>query len=210
MYYHIDEEAARQAKNANSYSDYEAGSATAEYRREVDRATEIAQEQKQRVDPMYHERIDRLLDTFARKLAENMNEANRIDARVPSILVSGGGNFPTRRKEKQNQAREANLERWKEIQELLKKIRSTGMGGISADDPAAVQKLKVKLEGLQHEQETMKAVNAFYRKNQTLDGCPAIPEETIAALKAPEQSPATESSHKPLFEEADFLSLLEV
>ena len=37
--------------------------------------------------------------------------------------------------------------------------------------------------------------------------------ETIrisAPLKAPEQSPAPEPSHKPLFEEADFLSLLEV
>lgn len=51
---------------------------------------------------MYHEKIDSLLDTYARKLAANMNKGYEIDARVPSILIAGGSNFPTRKKEKQN------------------------------------------------------------------------------------------------------------
>ena len=42
----------------------------------------IAEQQKSRVDPMYHEKIDHLLDTYARKLAENMNQGFAIDARV--------------------------------------------------------------------------------------------------------------------------------
>ena len=37
-YYPINEEAARRAKNANSFSDYVPGSATAAYREMVDRA----------------------------------------------------------------------------------------------------------------------------------------------------------------------------
>ena len=184
MYYFIDEEAARRAKEMNSYFDYKPGSATEEYRREVDRASAIAEEQKRKVDPIHHERIDYLLDLYARKLAENMNEANRIDARVPSVLVSGAGNFPTRKKEKQNRARDANMEQWREVQKILDKIRGAGTAGISSDDPAAVQKLKLKLERLQDEQETMKAVNAFYRKNGTLDGCPHISLEAIGKLKA--------------------------
>ena len=49
---------------------------------------------------MYHEKIDSLLDTYARKLAANMNKGYEIDARVPSILIAGGSNFPTRKKEK--------------------------------------------------------------------------------------------------------------
>ena len=53
----------------NSFSDYKPGSATAEYRHYVDKAFALAQEQKKRVDPMYHEKIDSLLDTYARKLA---------------------------------------------------------------------------------------------------------------------------------------------
>lgn len=58
------------------------------------------------------------------------------------------------------------------------------MGGISADDPDAVSKLQAKLANLQESQETMKAVNAYYRKHKTLDGCPDLPPQTIEKLKA--------------------------
>ena len=67
---------------------------------------------------------------------------------------------------------------------LLEKIRSTGMGGISADDPDAVKKLNAKLEKLTKAQETMKAVNAYYRKHKNLEGCPELDREAIEKLKA--------------------------
>ena len=70
-YYPINEAAARRAKEMNSFYDYKEGSATEEYRGMVDKAAALAERQKARVDPMYHEKIDRLLDTYARKLAEN-------------------------------------------------------------------------------------------------------------------------------------------
>ena len=184
IYYAINEGAARRANDVNSFYDYKPGSATAEYRQMVDRAVEIAEHQKKRVDPMYHEKIDSLVDTYARKLAENMNSSFSIEARVPSILIAGGSNFPVRKKEKQNAARDRNMEDWNEIQGLLDKIRSTGMGGISADDPQAIQKLEAKLEKLQAAQDTMKAVNAYYRKHKTLDGCPNLSAERIEAMKA--------------------------
>ena len=183
-YYTINEGAARRANDVNSYYDYKPGSATAEYRQMVDKAVEIGEHQKKRVDPMYHEKIDSLVDTYARKLAENMNSSFSIEARVPSILITGGSNFPVRKKEKQNAARDRNMEEWNDIQGLLDKIRSTGMGGISADDPQAVQKLEAKLEKLQASQDTMKAVNAYYRKHKTLDGCPNLSAESIEKMKA--------------------------
>ena len=183
-YYPINEAAAKRAKDMNSFSDYKQGSATAEYRHYVDEAVQLAERQKQRVDPMYHDKIDSLLDTYARKLAANMNKGYEIDARVPSILIAGGSNFPTRKKEKQNAARDSNYREWQDIQGLLDKIRSTGMGGISADDPQAVQKLEKKLESLEKSQETMKAVNAYYRKHKTLDGCPHLSPEQLEKLKA--------------------------
>ena len=183
-YYPINEAAAKRAKDMNSFSDYKQGSATAEYRHYVDEAVQLAERQKRRVDPMYHEKIDSLLDTYARKLAANMNKGYEIDARVPSILIAGGSNFPTRKKEKQNAARDSNYREWQDIQGLLDKIRSTGMGGISADDPQAVQKLEKKLESLEKSQETMKSVNAYYRKHKTLDGCPHLPPEELEKLKA--------------------------
>ena len=184
IYYTINEVAARRANDVNSFYDYKSGSATAEYRSMVDKAVEIAEHQKKRVDPMYHEKIDSLVDTYARKLAENMNSSFSIEARVPSILIAGGSNFPVRKKEKQNAARDRNMEDWNEIQGLLDKIRSTGMGGISADDPQAIQKLEAKLEKLQSAQDTMKAVNAYYRKHKTLDSCPNLSAERIEAMKA--------------------------
>ena len=167
-----------------SFSDYVPGSATASYRQAVDKAAEIAEQQKRMVDPIHHEKIDRLLDTYARRLAENMNQGYAITARVPSILIAGGSNFPVRQKEKQNRAADTNMAEWRQIQGLLDKIRGTGRGGISADDPEAVQKLKSKLAGLEQEQERMKAVNAYYRKHKTLDGCPQLTPDEVERRKA--------------------------
>lgn len=192
MSYHtINEEAARRANDMNSFRDYKAGSATAEYRRMVDAATELAERQKQRVDPMYHEKIDRLLETYCRKLAENMNVSYFIEARCPSILISGGGNFPVRKKEKQNAARDRNLEEWNYIQGLLDKIRSVGTGGISSDDPQAVEKLEAKLAALEKHQEMMKAANAAIRMKDPAKGDAKLAElgytpEDIAKLREPD------------------------
>lgn len=190
-YYTINEEAARRANDMNSFRDYKAGSATAEYRRMVDAATELDERQKQRVDPMYHEKIDRLLEIYCRKLAENMNASYSIEARCPSILISGGGNFPVRKKEKQNAARDRNLEEWNYIQGLLDKIRSVGTGGISSDDPQAVEKLEAKLATLEKHQEMMKAANAAIRMKDPAKGDAKLAElgytpEDIAKLRAPD------------------------
>lgn len=190
-YYTINEEAARRANDMNSFRDYKAGSATAEYRRMVDAATELAERQKQRVDPMYHEKIDRLLEIYCRKLAENMNASYSIEARCPSILISGGGNFPVRKKEKQNAARDRNLEEWNYIQGLLDKIRGVGTGGISSDDPQAVEKLEAKLAALEKHQEMMKAANAAIRMKDPAKGDAKLAElgytpENIAKLREPD------------------------
>ena len=182
-YYPINEGAARRANDANSFRDYTPGSATTAYRQMVDQAAELAQQQKSRVDPMHHERIDQLLDTYARRLAENMNNSYAIEARVPSILIAGGSNFPVRKKEKQNAACDRNMEDWQDVQGILDKIRSTGMGGISADDSQAVAKLEAKLEKLEAAQETMKGVNAYYRKHGTLEGCTLLKPEQIKELQ---------------------------
>lgn len=190
-YYTINEEAARRANDMNSFRDYKAGSATAEYSRMVDAATELAERQKQRVDPMYHEKIDRLLEIYCRKLAENMNASYSIEARCPSILISGGGNFPVRKKEKQNAARDRNLEEWNYIQGLLDKIRGVGTGGISSDDPQAVEKLEAKLAALEKHQEMMKAANAAIRMKDPAKGDAKLAElgytpEDIAKLREPD------------------------
>lgn len=178
-YYEISESAAADAKRANSFSDYVPGSATTNYRVMVDGAAAIAERQKQRVDPMYHGKIDALLDSYARRLAENINSRNAIDARVPSVLISGGSNFPVAKKEQQNAARVRNMEDYNEVQGILQRIKSVGTGGIMSDDKNAIAKLEKKLEALEGMQEKMKFLNAYYRKHGSLKGCPGLsPEET--------------------------------
>ena len=100
------------------------------------------------------------------------------------MLIAGPSNFPVGKKEKQNRARDSNMEEWRYIQGLLDKIRSTGMGGISADDPAAIEKLQKKLDGLERSQLIMKEVNAYYRKHGKLDGCALLSPDQIEKLKA--------------------------
>jgi hypothetical protein len=168
----------------NSYFGYTAGDATAGYRGDIDEAAKKVQAHKNRTDPIYHDKIDRMFDSYCKKLADVMNHGFAIDTRCPSLLVAGPSNFPARKKEKQNAARSANMKDWQGTQDYLRSILSVGKAGISSDDGDAVPKLKKKLESLQEEQEDMKRVNAYFRKNKTLDNCPGLSWESIQKLKA--------------------------
>lgn len=190
-YYTINEDLARRAKEMMSYSDYKQGSATAEYRRCVDDVYMTAYLHKKRVDPMYHEKIDHLADLYAKKLADNMNEDNSIGTRCPSVMIAGPANFPVRKKEKQNAAWARNREEWSHIQGLIGKIKGTGTGGISGDDPDALEKLRAKRDKLVKHQELMKAANAAIRLKDTEEGDRRLAElgfdaREIAELRKPD------------------------
>ena len=183
-YYFIDEEAAKRAKEANSHRSYREGSATESYRKSVDWAVQIGETQKREVDSCFYDRIDHLVDLYARKLAENLNEGYRISARVPPLLVAGGAGIQAGKKEKQMEASRKKNQKWQEIQGILEKIRSTGMGGISADRENAMELLEEKLRGREVRQEKMRTANAYYRKHQTLEGCEALkPVEIQSRMK---------------------------
>jgi len=53
---------------------------------------------------------------------------------------------------------------------------------IKSDDPQAIEKLNAKLEICQKEQEYMKSVNSYYRKNGTAVGCPGVPDSQANAI----------------------------
>lgn len=113
-YYPIDEDAARRAKNANSLSDYAEGSATSEYRREVNRAATLAEECKKGKTDAQQEKIDYLLDRYARRLADNMNASNRNRASCPSVMVAGWSNFPVRKKQQQLSRDDTLMREWRD------------------------------------------------------------------------------------------------
>lgn len=181
-YYEISEETARRSHEAMSMSDYKTGSATAEYRAAVDSAAELVEEQKKRVSPFYHDKLDALLDRYARRLADWTNAHNRNGASCPSVLVAGFSNFPTRKKERQN-AREDSLWReYQEIQTILDKIKSVGTGPVDPTDPHAREILEERLQKLQNTLDRGKAMNAHYRKHKTMRGFPGLTDEGAQRL----------------------------
>lgn len=169
----INEALARQAWEMNHMRDYEQGSATEEYRSYVNKAEELAAKCKATTDPMYHAKIDRLLEVYRAKIAEAINYSNKVDAMCPSILISGAGNFPTRKKAKQNARRNAVRQMFEDCEKLLDKMSGVGRAGISADDPDAVEKLKKKLAEREEMQEKMKYANVVARRKKEEKPYPA-------------------------------------
>ena len=143
-------------------------------------ADQVAGEKPDRAEEVYS-----LADRYARKLADNFNADSRINLMCPSVMIAGPANFPVKKKEKQNRAAERNHQEYQNIQKYLEKIRKILYGSdiIKSDDKDAVEKLQEKLDSLQKRQEQMKAVNAYYRKHKTLDGCPDLSPEDIERLK---------------------------
>lgn len=196
-YYPINEDTARRAHEMMSMSDYPANRATGEYRAAVDEAAALVERCKAATSPYYHDKLDALLDRYARRLAQWKNDYNRNGASCPSVLVCGPANFPTRKKERQN-AREASL--WQEyngIQAILDKIKSVGSGPVDLADPHAREMLTDQLQQLQNRLDTGKAMNTHYRKHKTMQSFPGISDETAAQMDEGIQS-AYSWAQKPM------------
>ena len=178
IYYPIDEKTARLAHDMMSMRDYCEGSKTASYRGYADRAYDLAERIAQE-RPKQAERAWMLAQRYARKMAENLNAESSIGTRCPSILISGGGNFPVKKKEKQVAAFERNMAEFRELQGYISRLENIlyGKEVIRSDEEDAIEQLEDKVEKLEAQQEQMKVVNAYYRKNKTLDGCPGLTDE---------------------------------
>lgn len=171
MYYEINETTARRAHDNMSMRDYRAGSATAEYRAAVDRAAAELEEVKQKCKTQdQRERAEYLFDRYARKLAEAINRDNEIGTRCPSVMISGAGNFPVRKKEKQVAAWEANRENFKKADYYLGLMRRAHLQTVQSDDPEAIEYLESKLAGLEAAHQRMKDAKDSQTEDEQHDG----------------------------------------
>lgn len=163
-YYPINEREARIAHHMMSFTDYKAGSKTAEYKEYVNQAYDIA-DKIAKVKPNSAKRVYNMADSYSKKMADYFNKDFHIGCMCPSVLISGAGNFPVRKKEKQNQAWEKNYQNFNKIQKILKKMQSILYGNelIMAGDEDAVKKLEEKLEKLKETQTKMKSANKAVR-----------------------------------------------
>lgn len=171
VYYTINENSAKLAHQMMSFRDYEDGSKTAEYQRYVNKAYDLADKVAE-IRPEESERAYKLAEQYARKMAVNMNAESHIGTLCPSVMISGAGNFPVKKKEKQVKAWEKNSEEFNYIQGILQKIENILYGKeiIKSGDEDAIEKLEEKLEMLKETQETMKAVNKAIRMKDTEKG----------------------------------------
>ena len=188
----INENMARAAKNANSMSDYRDGSATEEYRQYVDLVYDIV-EKIAEVRPHLLEKAIRMAERYSRKLADYYNAYYRNEASCPSILISGGGNFPVRKKERQNSRRETLMNEWHYLSGYAERIRSllTMEQPILSSDENAIEALEEKLADLTATQERMKAANKAIRMKDVEEGNGVLAslgfsEEEIESLRTPD------------------------
>lgn len=189
--YEINENIAKQAKEMNSFDDYKTNSATNGYNnylnsfeQEVD---ELIKRYPDNINEEALELIEYYKDKYAKKLAFAINKSNSIEARMPSIMISGAGNFNFRKKEKQNNARHSFWEQYGDLfsedNYYINKIRNIITNKvIFSDDAMAIEKLEAKIDKLTELQNKMKNVNAYYKKHKTLDGCEDISEQNARKL----------------------------
>lgn len=179
-YYEINETAARQARQMWSFSEYKEGSKTAEYRAQVDECYSIVD----KLPDDLKEKGAAMADRYARRLAEWYNKQFSIEMMCPSVMISGGSNFPVRKKEKQNAAQDRHYQLYNEIQTIPEKIKNLLYGPkiIKSGDADAVEQLQKKLEKLEKNQDYMKQANAYYRKHKTLKGYGSLTDEKAAEL----------------------------
>ena len=191
-YFPINEGNARTAHNMMSMRDYSEGSTTAGYRREVDKAYDVADKVAEK-KPEEAERAYRLAERYSKKMAEYYNKESSIGMMCPSVMISGAGNFPVKKKERQVAAWERNHEFYQYVQGILAKIENILYGReiIKSDDERAIEKLEEKLEDLKSTQEQMKAANKAIRLKDTEAGDDLLremgySEECIKKLREPD------------------------
>lgn len=191
-YFPINESSARTAHNMMSMRDYTEGSTTAEYRSAVDKAYDLADKVAKK-KPEEAERAYRLAERYSKKMAEYYNKESSIGMMCPSVMISGAGNFPVKKKERQVAAWQKNHEFYQYVQGILEKIENILYGReiIKSDDERAVEKLEEKLEDLKETQERMKAANKAIRMKDTEAGDDALremgySEEAIKQLREPD------------------------
>ena len=169
-YYEINEQMAYAANMINSFREYKKDSATETYKYYCNKVYDVLDKIREK-KPTLTERTEGMVDYYCRKLAEYYNDYYRNEASCPSIMISGGSNFPVRKKEKQNSRRETLNGTWEYLQKYAEKIERllTQDQPILSKDENAIEQLQNKIETLEHTKELMKDLNKFFRKGGKIE-----------------------------------------
>lgn len=184
-YYEINEENARLAQELNSFSKYETGSATRIYHEKCDFAYSILDKILDE-HPEQAESTAQKIDYYCRKLAEYYNDYYRNEASCPSVLICGPANFPSKKKERQNERRTLLIERWNYLENYLSKIQNffNVSRPIKSGDPDAIEQLEKKITELESEHKLHLSANKYYKKHKTLQGFEGLTSAEISQIES--------------------------
>ncbi|MCK9235188.1 MAG: hypothetical protein M0Q41_10790 [Bacteroidales bacterium] len=155
----------RYAHYANSMREYRPGYSRQQFEHMAESI--IAQVTIEKIEsyPEIKERVIKLLTSFANWYNKN----NSIEASCPSIMISGGANFPVKKKDRQNAARATHRELFQKLEDHLRKIVNW-----QPKDATSTQEELSKLKTLHA---SCLECNAYYRKHGTLEGFEFISEK---------------------------------
>lgn len=183
--YPVSESLAKRAKEMRSFSDYVPNTATNGYIRMLQAFADAVDRLLDRHGATAEqlEAVAYYADRYSQKLAALIDKENHIHTMCPSVLITGAGNFPVRKKEKQNEAHDRLMREQGELYSPTKnyyfrKIETILTNKtIYSNDAFAVEKLQDKLTDLEERHAKMKAQNAYYRKHGTMKGYEGISDE---------------------------------
>lgn len=191
-FYEINEDAAKTAHEMNRFGDYESNSATAGYRAMVEKVYQTVDKIEEK-RPAMLEKAEYMACRYSKKLAMYFNSYYNNECRCPSIAISGGGNFPVKKKKKQNERRDVLAREYNELKEYEEKIKNLlyAKQVIRADDTNAIELLEEKVTERKERQEFMKAANKAVRKKDIETGNEELrdlgfTEKQISAFRVPE------------------------
>lgn len=191
-FYEINEDAAKTAHEMNRFGDYESNSATVGYRAMVEKVYQTVDKIEEK-RPAMLEKAEYMACRYSKKLAMYFNSYYNNECRCPSIAISGGGNFPVKKKKKQNERRDVLAREYNELKEYEEKIKNLlyAKQVIRADDTNAIELLEEKVTERKERQEFMKAANKAVRKKDIEAGNEELrdlgfTEKQISAFRIPE------------------------
>lgn len=145
---------AKRAKESYSYFDYKNGTATAEYLTYCKNAEEVAEKTIKRLEKANApkdriEKVNYLLEKYKIKKLEWLNSLYTNRASCPSVMITGGSNFPIQKKQKQIEREIAIMNNDPEY--LIEKIKSINYNAntIYSDDKNAAERIKNKISELE-------------------------------------------------------------
>lgn len=162
----INETLAKRAKENMSFSDYKTGSATAEYNAMIAEVREAIETAKAKVSEEAQEKLDRLLESYKRRLANWINKRNANGAGHVSVMIAGPSNYNIRKHNKYVAREDKLWQEYDDIKDINARIQSIVAGDkiIKSNDSEAIDKLKEKLEKALEEHNGYKEYNKMARK----------------------------------------------